>query len=226
MEALINEGLSRLPSDLSAYFRDADYWKDHKSQPPTSKAPLVWEEYTYQLREFGVENGYRWTSFLFQGFTENEFKLFSQKTWKEVSSFKSESAVFPVPEMLDLIQFLIQKNWEVYIVTASPELGIAAVAEHFMIPDSHVIGMRQEISKDGKTLPKIIEPYTYGEGKVKAIQNRIGYLPDIAFGDSFNDFPMLCSAKQQGVAIDKGNLEFVAACEKEGIRIQPFFPLS
>lgn len=222
MEAVVNDGMVNLPDDLSPYFRNHSYWKDHRSHPTEEKAALVWEEYTYFLKEFGIEAGYRWTSFLFQGMTKEEFYDYSRANWAKVSRHRTEEAVFPQPELLDLITFLNKKDWIVYIVTASPELGIAAISDHFAILESQVIGMRQAFSPEGKTLPVIIEPYTYGKGKVAAILSRIGNLPDLAFGDSFNDFPMLCSAKRKAVAMDKGNPEFVDACRKEGILIQPF----
>lgn len=222
MEAVVTDGMPYLPDDLSPYFRNHSYWKEHRNHPSEEKAPLVWEEYTYHLKEFGIEAGYRWTSFLFQGMTKEEFYDFSQANWAKVSEQRTEDAVFPQPELLDLIAYLQAKNWVVYIVTASPEFGIAAISQHFSIPESQVIGMKLALTPDGRTLPKIIEPYTYGKGKVDAILSRIGSLPDLAFGDSFNDFPMLCSAKRKAVAMDKGNPEFVEACLKEGILIQPF----
>lgn len=225
MEAVVSEGMVNLPKDLSNHFRDTDFWQDHTLHSAETKASLLWEEYSYQLKEFGIEGGYRWTSFLFQGLDQIEFYAFSQRYWEKVKALPRESAVFPQAEMLDLLQYLQSHGWESYIVTASPELGIAAIAPHFSIPESKVIGMRQEKNAKGKTLPKIIEPYTYGEGKVQAIESRIKRMPDLAFGDSFNDFPMLCAAKLGAVAIDKGNAEFVAACTKQNIFIQPYFPL-
>jgi phosphoserine phosphatase len=225
MEAIVRDGMQYIPKDLSSLFRDNSFWKDHTIHSTETKAPLLWEEYTYQLKEFGIEQGYRWTSFLFQGMNQAKFYEFSRKIWAEVGTPKSESAVLPQAEMLDLIRYLHAFQWDVYIVTASPEIGIAAIAHHFEISESRVIGMRQVQTAEGTSLPQIIEPYTYGEGKVRAIETRIGRLPDLAFGDSFNDYPMLCSAKKAAVAIDRGNPEFVEACLKQSILIQPYFTL-
>jgi len=225
MEAIIQDGMVHLPKDLSPYFRDKDFWKDHEIHPLSQKESLIWEEYSYHLKEFGIENGYRWTCFLFQGLSKQTFYELSRRNWEKVGKLKGDIAVFPQKEMIDLIQFLNQNSWEVYIVTASPEEGIAAIASHFYVKEENVIGMRQVKSSTGISVPEIIEPYTYGEGKVSAIRTRIGKLPDLAFGDSFNDFPMLCASKL-GVAIDKGNPEFVEACQKKQILIQPYFSLS
>ncbi|TGN09129.1 HAD family hydrolase [Leptospira ilyithenensis] len=225
MDSVISEGMLFLPDDLSLFFRDKDYWKNHKTKPISEKEHLVWEEYTYQLKEFGIEKGYRWTSFIFQGYTKDGFYDLSRRTWEKVARLREGFAVFPQKEMLDLIEFLNSNHWKIYIVTASPEDGIRAIAHHFPVKEENVIGMVQKKNPNGIYAHEIIEPYTYGEGKVKAIQSRIGEIPDLVFGDSFNDYPMLCYARKLGVAIDRGNPEFVKACSEKGISIQPYFAL-
>ncbi|XDD47541.1 HAD family hydrolase [Leptospira sp. WS39.C2] len=223
MDQLILDGLTFLPNDLSFFFRDKKLWKDHTKLSLAEKEHLVWEEYTYQLKEFGIERGYRWTCFLFQGLTKEDYYTVSRRAWERVNQPNEESGVFPQVEMIDLIKYLYHYNWQVYIVTASPEPGIAAIAHHFPVLESNVIGMRQVLDGNQKYTHELIEPYTYGEGKVKAIEERIGQYPDLVFGDSFNDYPMLSKAKEFGVAIDKGDPEFVLACRAKGILIQPYF---
>lgn len=222
MEAVIEEGLVFVPTDLSPFFRDKDFWSDHTKFPLEKKEHLIWEEYSYQLKEFGIEKGYRWTAFLFSGLNKTEFFRLSRSAWKRVAEYPGSTAVFPQPEMKDLIAFLAHHKWDIWIVTASPELGVMAISDSFPIPEDKVIGMRQYLTTEGKLNGIIEEPYTYGEGKVLAIQKRIGRIPDLAFGDSFNDFPMLCYAKQ-GIAIDKGHTEFIKACLEKEILIQPYF---
>ncbi|MCG6148352.1 haloacid dehalogenase-like hydrolase [Leptospira levettii] len=223
MDQIIRENLTFLPTDLSPYFRDKKLWKDHTKLSLAEKEHLIWEEYAFQLKEFGIERGYRWTCFLFQGLSKEDYYEISRRAWKRVNLPEDESGVFPQVEMKDLIQFLYHHNWQVYIVTASPEPGIAAIAHHFPVLESNVIGMRQTLNAQEKYTHELIEPYTYGEGKVKAIEERIGHYPDLVFGDSFNDYPMLIKAKEFGVAIDKGDPEFVKACSAKGILIQPYF---
>ncbi|TGL33539.1 HAD family hydrolase [Leptospira perdikensis] len=223
MDELLHGGLVYVQKNLSDFFRDKETWKDHSQLDPAEKERLVWEEYTYQLKEYGIERGYRWTSFIFQGMDKKEYYEVSRRAWERVSTLGKDSAVLPQVEMKDLIAYLNHYDWTVYIVTASPEPGIAAIAHHFPVEESKVIGMRQELGGDGKFSHKLIEPYTYGEGKVKAIEERIGVYPDLAFGDSFNDYPMLCRAKQMAVAIDRDNPEFASACVAKGIYVQPYF---
>ncbi|TGK84623.1 haloacid dehalogenase-like hydrolase [Leptospira noumeaensis] len=223
MEELLHDGLIYVQKDLSDFFRDKETWKDHTKLETTEKERLIWEEYSYQLKEYGIETGYRWTSFIFQGMNQNEYYEVSRRTWERVNIPNSDSGVFPQVEMKDLIGYLNYHHWTVYIVTASPEPGIAAVSHFFPVEESKVIGMRQELGEDGKYSHKLIEPYTYGDGKVKAIEERIGVYPDLAFGDSFNDYPMLCRAKQMAVGINRDNPEFAKACSEKGIYVQPYF---
>ncbi|XDD55257.1 HAD family hydrolase [Leptospira sp. WS4.C2] len=223
MEELLHDGLKFVPKDLSDFFRDKELWKDHTAINTAEKERLIWEEYSYQLKEYGIERGYRWTSFIFQGMNQEEYYEVSRRAWERVNIPDRDSGVFPQVEMKDLIAYLYHHDWTVYIVTASPEPGIAAIAHLFPVEESKVIGMRQELGENGKFTHRLIEPYTYGEGKVKAIEERVGLYPDLAFGDSFNDFPMLCRAKQMAVAINRDNPEFASACAAKGIYIQPYF---
>ncbi|WP_039926334.1 HAD family hydrolase [Leptospira vanthielii] len=223
MEELLHDGLIYVPKDLSDFFRDKEIWKDHTAINTAEKERLIWEEYSYQLKEYGIERGYRWTSFIFQGMNQEEYYEVSRRAWERVNIPDRDSGVFPQVEMKDLIAYLYHHDWTVYIVTASPEPGIAAIAHIFPVEESKVIGMRQVLGENGKFTHQLIEPYTYGEGKVKAIEKRVGVYPDLAFGDSFNDFPMLCRAKQMAVAINRDNPEFASACAAKGIYIQPYF---
>lgn len=223
MEELLHDGLIYVPKDLSDFFRDKEIWKDHTAINTAEKERLIWEEYSYQLKEYGIERGYRWTSFIFQGMNQEEYYEVSRRAWERVNIPDRDSGVFPQVEMKDLIAYLYHHDWTVYIVTASPEPGIASIAHLFPVEESKVIGMRQELGENGKFTHQLIEPYTYGEGKVKAIEERVGVYPDLAFGDSFNDFPMLCRAKQMAVAINRDNPEFASACAAKGIYIQPYF---
>ena len=50
--------------------------------------------------------------------------------------------------------------------------------------------------------PRVREPMTMYEGKVVAIRERIGRIPDLPAGDSPNDLPMLRHARH-GIVIDR-----------------------
>jgi phosphoserine phosphatase len=180
---------------------------------------FIFDEYDRILVEKGLEPAYRWSSFLFAGISESDCVHISQSVWEETNSTK---IIYPFPEMLQLIQFLKDAKWEVFIVTASPVWAIQTVSYHFQISPENVIGMELEWEM-GKTTSKIREPYTYGEGKVKAFVQRNGKKPDLAFGDSINDYPLLVTSAK-GVLLNRGkDSSLVELCRQNSISVYPIF---
>lgn len=225
MNSLLLDGLTNLKVSFPGYFRDKkkaeEVWQKRKEERENLKN-FVWEEYKYIIETKGVENGYRWSSFIFTGWKEEEFRGYARTVWKEELKKNQAIDVSPYEEMQDLARLLVQNQWTVFIVTASPEAIIQEVSSEFSIPKENVIGMRLEI-ENGISTPRIIEPYTYGAGKVKALQERKGLQADLAFGDSENDFPLLKSAKRFGLLIDKGKKDLVEKCLEIHCLIQPMF---
>ena len=224
MNSLIKEGLPFFKEDFTLFFKDNELSKSifqNRFLNPKLFSEFILQSYTEIASSEGVETSYRWSSFLFSGSTEKELKEYSKKVWTEQKKRVDQNRVFPYDEMLDLIQFLLEKNWEVYIVTASPSYVIQAISEELGIQQEMVIGMELE-EKNGFLSPKILEPYTYGLGKVKAFQNKTGKLPDLAMGDSWNDFPLLESATLS-IALDKGNKDFINKCKERNFLIQKRF---
>ncbi|HNI96353.1 MAG TPA: haloacid dehalogenase-like hydrolase, partial [Leptospiraceae bacterium] len=164
---------------------------------------LIQKEYSFMLKSFGLESAYRWTSFLFSGWTDSKMQEYAQKHWE--SSLQS-GIVRVFDEMQTLLDLLRQNGWEIWIVTASPEPAIRAVAHHFLIPEDSVFGMKLEKNSEGFGTERISEPYTYGDGKVRRFLSETGHLPDLSFGDSINDFPLLQNSRS-GVFFDRGNEE-------------------
>lgn len=164
---------------------------------------LIQGEYSFMLKSFGLESAYRWTSFLFSGWTDSGMRQYSEKHWNP--SLQSGS-IRVFDEMQNLLALLRENGWEIWIVTASPEPAIRAVAHHFQIPEENVFGMKLIYDSDGKGTDQISEPYTYGEGKVKRFLSETGHSPDLSFGDSINDLPLLQNSRS-GVFFDRGNEE-------------------
>lgn len=178
------------------------------------------KEYETILETKGLEFAYRWTSFIFSGFTPSEFKEISLNVWREGIAKRE---IYPYPAMLQMIKFLKQNHWKVYIVTASPSFAIEIISREFNISSDNVIGMNLELDDEIHMTPKIIEPYTYGEGKVEAFLKKTGKLPDLSFGDTINDFPLL-QKSEKAVLIDRNKYpDLVEKCKNSGILIQPVF---
>ncbi len=225
MNSLIQDGLLELKESFTDFFQDKTKAKRIfrlRERNSNLLKEFVWNEYSRIMKEKGVEEAYRWSSFIFSGWVEKKFRIYSKKIWKAELKRKEITAVSPYKEMVALVKFMLEKEWKVFIVTASPETIIQEVSSVFSISKENVIGMKL-VEKEGISSPEIIEPYTYGEGKVKALWERVGAKPDLAFGDSENDFPLLKSATRFGVLIDKGNPELADKCRSINCLIQPAF---
>lgn len=100
--------------------------------------------------------------------------------------------------MKELLDHLIENEWRIWIVTASPEEIIQSVSHLFGIPSEMVLGMRLSV-KDEVHSSEILEPFTYGIGKVERLKIATGGYADLAFGDSINDFDLLSSTVKAGI---------------------------
>jgi len=99
-----------------------------------------------------------------------------------------------------LLSTLVDNKWEVWIVTASPEVVVEEVAAQYCVPRSRVIGMRTAM-EDGHYTAEVLEPITYKSGKLEALELRAGGLPLLAMGDSPSDEALL-GAAEVGLQID------------------------
>lgn len=95
------------------------------------------------------------------------------------------------PEMKELIANLKEYGFEVWILTASPELLYQKfVAEEFGIPNTHIVGAKSVIAH-GKTTGEIIPPIPQDDGKASSIETFIKARPLIVGGNSRGDMDML-----------------------------------
>lgn len=218
--SLAADGLCNVKEDISQFFSNpAEFLEVFQAQDTPRLAEIVWDDYEKKIRTEGMESAYRWSSFLFSGWKKTDFLNYTNFVWKKSIEQKRISIY---SSMQNLIQLLKENHWEVVIVTASPVWAVEAVINNFGLTAENILGMVLEL-KNGYTTSKIIEPYTYGEGKVKAIQTRFKKLPDLAIGDSVNDFNMLSSSKL-AIALDRGRYpEFIATCKAKGFLIQSIF---
>ena len=95
------------------------------------------------------------------------------------------------PEMKQLIANLKEYGFEVWILTASPEILYQKfVAEEFGISNVNVVGAKCVI-KDGVTTGEIIPPIPQDDGKAHTIETFIKTRPLIVGGNSRGDMDML-----------------------------------
>ncbi len=100
----------------------------------------------------------------------------------------------------NLIAALHGAGWEVWIVSASNRWIVQAAAPSVGVDPSHVIGI-DLVVEDGILTDRLAYPVTWGQGKVAAIEQLIGRLPDLVAGDSRGDLEMLQSARRGALLV-------------------------
>ncbi|EMK02325.1 HAD phosphoserine phosphatase-like hydrolase, family IB [Leptospira sp. B5-022] len=164
----------------------------------------VWKYYESKIEKEGLEAGYRWSTWIFSGRSTKELQNTANLVWEKNQKDTSPKAVQAFHPMLELVKELEKAGTKIWIVTASPEPVIQMVSERWGIPKENVLGMRL-IEKIGILSHELIEPFTYGIGKVKLLNLANGNQGfDLAFGDSENDFPMLSHVRSKGIFLDRG----------------------
>ena len=215
MMQLVEEGLEKVPSDIEEFLPNAKMLP--RDNPPLL-SEIIWKRYESILKTEGMETAYRWTSFLFSGWSPDEFESKALKVWNQKCKDKK---IYPYAPMISLLEFLKLNHWTIYVITASPTIAIQSVLSIFGLEKNCVLGMNLKV-EENKLSSVILDPYTYGNGKVEAYQNYSKNRLDLAFGDTRNDLPLLHFA-QRGVLIDRGNQELRDECKALGIYIQPVF---
>ncbi len=122
--------------------------------------------------------------------------------------------------MRELVWALQRHEWDVWVITASPEVLVQAVAEQYGIPPGRVVGMRSVVGTDGRYLPRLHDPITYKEGKVLAFLSAAGGDPTFVAGDSRSDAPLMQRARY-ALLLDRGDDGLRTEAEARGWWIQP-----
>ncbi len=117
--------------------------------------------------------------------------------------------------MRELVYWLQRAGWDVWVVTASPQVVVQTVAQAYGVPADRVVGMRTEIGEDGIYKPQLIPPATYRQGKPDALLTRAGRAPTFAAGDSETDTELLLAARY-GLIVDRGDQSLRALAAERG----------
>ena len=123
--------------------------------------------------------------------------------------------------MVSLVAYLQAAGWEVYVVSASAQPVVEAVAARYGVLADHVLGVRTAL-QNGRLTGEVLAPVTWRKGKVDALRTRTGRRPALALGDAWTDFEMLIDA-EAAIIIDRGNASLRDAIRSRGGIIQPRF---
>lgn len=119
------------------------------------------------------------------GLSPNEIEMIGYNCYREAYEGKF------FPEMKQFIANLKEYNFEVWVLTASPEILYQKfVSEQLGIPKVNILGAKCVI-KEGKTTNEIILPIPQDDGKAHTIETYIKTKPLIVGGNSRGDMDML-----------------------------------
>jgi phosphoserine phosphatase len=204
--------LARDPEPIAAFDADGTLWDFDLGEAffqyeidrkllPLPKDP--WEHYE-RLKEMpgGPQKGYLWLAQIHQGIPIEEVRRWAQNCINDTK---------PVPifsEQRKLIELLLSRGVQVYVVTASIKWAVEPGAALFGISPDQVIGVKTQIV-DGVVTDQQQGVITYKEGKVQGLlEHTQGKYPFLASGNTEGDFALLSSATQTKLALS-------AACRDE-----------
>ena len=119
------------------------------------------------------------------GLTLQEYRDLGEKYFNE---FYSDKIYKP---MLDLINTLKSNDFEIWVITASPEgMYQQFLSKELDIPITHIVGIKSVI-KDGVITDEIISPVPQDHGKKWAIESFIQDVPLLVAGNSRGDKEMI-----------------------------------
>lgn len=129
-----------------------------------------------------VQNRARFLS----GMTADEIKKMGKDMFKE----KYQTKFYP--EMRELLANLKEYGFEIWVITASPELLYEQfVTEELGIPNDRILGIRTVTTVDGISTDKLVYPISQDEGKAEVIHTMIKARPLLVGGNSRGDMEMM-----------------------------------
>ncbi len=129
-----------------------------------------------------VQNRARFLS----GMTADEIKKLGKDMFKE----KYQTKFYP--EMKELLANLKEYDFEVWVITASPELLYEQfVVEELGIPNDRVLGIRTVTTVDGVSTDQLVHPVSQDGGKAEVIHTMIKARPLLVGGNSRGDMEMM-----------------------------------
>jgi phosphoserine phosphatase len=155
---------------------------------PNDQASALYE--AFQRGAYAEERAFPMMAWVFAGYTQAEASAFAASVVAEVGLRKRLH-----PEVLPVIDWAVKYGMPLYVVSASPDVVVRTAVDALDLPFQDVFAMSPAIS-EGRILPRILEPITYGAGKTAALRKGV---PDAslwgAFGDSVFDLAMLRAAR-------------------------------
>jgi phosphoserine phosphatase len=165
---------------------------------------------------------YAWGAQLFSGYTPDQVREISAEALAasanagnkvQLGRLTLDVGVSYRPEMNELIEKLKKSNFDVWILSASPQHVVEVFAEKAGVARDHVIGIQQVI-ENGALSSKLVSCGEVGDGESAAIpflegktcwmQKKMGRSPPVfAAGDAETDLALLKSATGLRLVFDR-----------------------
>ena len=137
---------------------------------------------------------------LFAGYTPEEVRDLARATFEAEFSSPvgtrrlggrevSRGARF-IRESVDLIGALMERRFDIWVVSGSNKWSVEPVFRRFGIPPDRIIGIDLEV-RDGLLTDRAEVPVPIRAGKVDALRRHTPLVPLLAASDSKNDIPLL-----------------------------------
>lgn len=205
IEDSLDAVLKQDPKPVAAFDADGTLWDtdmgesffqyqiEHKLVP---LPPDPWSHY-HEMKKL---NGDPRAAYLWLAQINKDIPLETVRGWAQ----KSLEAIRPVPifsEQKKLIELLLGKGVEVYVVTASIKWAVEPGAQTLGIDFDHVIGIETTV-ESGLLTERKKGIISYREGKVDALLEKTGgKKPFLASGNTMGDFHLLESASHISLAV-------------------------
>jgi phosphoserine phosphatase len=117
--------------------------------------------------------------------------------------------------MARLVGRLLAAGWDVRVVSASAAPLVRAFARRIGLGPERVIAVRLDPDPAGRLRPRVLEPFTYMEGKLEAIDLFLGRRPKLVAGDSPGDLAMLRASEDARLVVARSASSEVARIAAE-----------
>jgi phosphatidylglycerophosphatase C len=144
----------------------------------------------YEKGTYHEERAFRMMTWAFAGYRADEMRDFANDVVRQGSLPARMHA-----EVVPIVRWASDRGIPIFVVSASPVAVVEAAVELLALPVAQVLAMSPAVD-NGVLLPEVLEPATYGSGKVEALLARMpGHTLLAAFGDSVFDLPLLGEAR-------------------------------
>ncbi len=130
-------------------------------------------------------------------YVQNRIKFLSGPTAEEIQEMgdamfheKYQNKMYP--EMKQLLANLKDYDFEIWVVSASPELLYQRfVAEQLGIPEDRILGVKSLVTADGVVTDQLVFPVPQDNGKAEVVNTFIKAKPLFAGGNSRGDMELM-----------------------------------